>query len=94
MNILFFGDVVGQPGCDKLRRELPRLRRAYDAGIVIANGENSAEGNGITPHSAQHLDRQPCAAPPRNLSEARRAKRNYTAGKLSSFRAGRRLVPL
>ena len=55
MNILFFGDVVGQPGCDKLRRELPRLRRAYDAGIVIANGENSAEGNGITPHSAQHL---------------------------------------
>ena len=24
MNVLFFGDVVGQAGCDKLRRELPR----------------------------------------------------------------------
>lgn len=55
MNVLFFGDVVGQAGCEKLRRELPRLRRELDAGIVIANGENSAEGNGITPHSAQHL---------------------------------------
>ncbi|MGI5967789.1 MULTISPECIES: TIGR00282 family metallophosphoesterase [Anaerotruncus] len=55
MNILFFGDVVGQAGCDKLRKELPRLKKEHGAGIVIANGENSAEGNGITPHSAQHL---------------------------------------
>lgn len=55
MNVLFFGDVVGQAGCEKLRRELPRLRREYQAGVVIANGENSAEGNGVTPFSAQHL---------------------------------------
>ena len=55
MNVLFFGDVVGQAGCDKLRRELPRLKRELSAGVVVVNGENSAEGNGITPHSANHL---------------------------------------
>lgn len=36
-------------------RELPRLKKELSAGIVVANGENSAEGNGITPYSAQHL---------------------------------------
>ena len=55
MNVLFLGDVVGQAGCEKVRRELPRLKKELSAGIVVANGENSAEGNGITPYSAQHL---------------------------------------
>lgn len=54
-NVLFFGDVVGQAGCDCLRAHLPRLRREYAAEIVVANGENSAEGNGVTPHSAKQL---------------------------------------
>lgn len=53
--VLFFGDVVGQAGCECLRRHLARLRKEYGAGVVVANGENSAEGNGITPHSAKHL---------------------------------------
>ena len=47
MNVLFFGDVVGQAGCERLRRELPRLKQVCQAGVVVANGENSAEGNGI-----------------------------------------------
>lgn len=55
MNVLFFGDVVGQAGCDKLRSELPRLKKDLQAEVVVVNGENSAEGNGITPHSAKHL---------------------------------------
>jgi len=55
MNVLFFGDVVGQAGCERLRRELPRLKQVCQAGVVVANGENSAEGNGILPHSARHL---------------------------------------
>lgn len=54
-NVLFLGDVVGQAGCDCLRQHLPRLRKEYQAEIVVANGENSAEGNGITPHSAKQL---------------------------------------
>lgn len=53
--VLFFGDVVGQAGCDCLRAHLPRLRREYNADVIVANGENSAEGNGITPHSAKQL---------------------------------------
>ncbi len=52
MKILFIGDVVGKRGCEALRKELPALKRELGADIVIVNGENSAEGNGITPHSA------------------------------------------
>lgn len=55
MNVLFFGDVVGQASCEFLRQKLPALRRMFDADIVIANGENSAEGNGISAVSAKHL---------------------------------------
>lgn len=55
MNVLFFGDVVGQAGCAALQKCLPALRRKYGAAAVVVNGENSAEGNGITPHSAKQL---------------------------------------
>jgi len=49
------GDVVGQPGCEYLRNKLPLLKSRYAADIVVANGENSAEGNGMTPKSLQHM---------------------------------------
>ncbi len=55
MNILMFGDVVGQIGCDCLARNLSKLRREHNADFVIVNGENSADGNGITQQSAQQL---------------------------------------
>lgn len=55
MKILFIGDVVRQIGCDFLLRELPQLRRQYRADLCIVNGENSAEGNGILPSSAEQL---------------------------------------
>ncbi|MGN0648062.1 MAG: TIGR00282 family metallophosphoesterase [Oscillospiraceae bacterium] len=55
MKILMFGDVVGQIGCDCLGRNLAKLRREYNADFVIVNGENSADGNGITQQSAQQL---------------------------------------
>lgn len=55
MNILFIGDVVGKHGCEALQNGLMQLRREYDADIAVVNGENSAEGNGITPHSAQMI---------------------------------------
>lgn len=55
MVVLALGDVVGQPGCDHVRCMLPGLRKRYTADVVIANGENSAEGNGILPASARHL---------------------------------------
>lgn len=55
MKILFIGDVVRQIGCDFLARQLPNLRRFYGADLTIVNGENSAEGNGILPSSADRL---------------------------------------
>ena len=55
MNILMIGDVVGESGCEKLRRHLPSLKREFGAQLTIVNGENSAKGNGITPDSADHI---------------------------------------
>lgn len=55
MNLLFVGDVVGLAGCEKLRRHLPSLKRRYHADVTVVNGENAAEGNGITPDAADHI---------------------------------------
>ncbi len=52
MKILFIGDVVGKRGCEALQKRLYAIKQACGADIVIVNGENSAEGNGITAHSA------------------------------------------
>lgn len=57
VKILMVGDVVGIAGTEYLL-EGGRLRRCaseLDASLVIVNGENSAEGNGITPTSARAL---------------------------------------
>ena len=55
MNILAIGDVVGSIGCKFLRHHLPSLKKIKHIDLVIANGENSADGNGILPASAQYL---------------------------------------
>lgn len=55
MNILCIGDVVGSAGCEFLRRHLPSVKKSYNIDLVIVNGENSADGNGVTPWSAEHI---------------------------------------
>ncbi len=55
MNILVLGDVVGKQGCDAVRKSLPAFKKLKAVDFCIANGENSAAGNGITPDSAAHL---------------------------------------
>lgn len=55
MNILAIGDVVGSIGCRFLREQLPRLKKERQIDLVIVNGENSADGNGLTPTSADFL---------------------------------------
>ncbi|MBP0984923.1 MAG: TIGR00282 family metallophosphoesterase [Oscillospiraceae bacterium] len=52
MKILFIGDVVGRVSCEALQSELHSIKHRLGAEIVIVNGENSAEGNGINPASA------------------------------------------
>ncbi len=55
MKVLMVGDVVGSTGLEMLRRSLPSLKREEGIDICIVNGENSADGNGITVVSAEHI---------------------------------------
>ncbi|MEE1218324.1 MAG: TIGR00282 family metallophosphoesterase [Ruminococcus sp.] len=55
MRILCIGDVVGSVGCEFLRSKLPTLKKIMNIDFVICNGENSSDGNGITPTSANYL---------------------------------------
>jgi 2',3'-cyclic-nucleotide 2'-phosphodiesterase len=55
VNLLFVGDVVGEPGRHALRQLLPKLRESLRLDLVIANGENSAGGAGITVNTAHEL---------------------------------------
>ena len=55
MRLLFIGDIVGQPGRRVVRELVPRLRRDLNLDVVVANGENSAGGSGITAKTAAEL---------------------------------------
>ncbi|HXF10390.1 MAG TPA: TIGR00282 family metallophosphoesterase [Desulfuromonadaceae bacterium] len=55
MKLLFIGDIVGQPGRSAVKTLLPKLREQHRLDFVVANGENSAGGNGITPRIADEL---------------------------------------
>ncbi len=55
MNILVLGDVVSESGCNFVRKRLPALKRLYGVDLCVANAENSAKGNGVTPDSARFL---------------------------------------
>ncbi|MDD4328165.1 MAG: YmdB family metallophosphoesterase, partial [Eubacteriales bacterium] len=55
MNILFIGDVVGAPGRKAIRDKLYGIIRKFSLDIVIANGENSAAGLGMTRQTADDM---------------------------------------
>ena len=55
MNILFVGDVFGKPGREALLRWLPGFTEEHAVDFVIANGENAANGAGITSKIAERL---------------------------------------
>jgi 2',3'-cyclic-nucleotide 2'-phosphodiesterase len=55
LKALILGDVVGQPGCRALFIGLPDLVRKYGAELVVANGENAADGFGLTPDIAERM---------------------------------------
>ena len=55
VRILFVGDVVGRPGRDALEALLPRLRAEHEIDACVVNGENAADGVGITPRLAEQL---------------------------------------
>ena len=55
MRLLFIADIVGTPGRKAVEERLPSLREELAADVCIANGENVADGVGITPKLAERL---------------------------------------
>ncbi len=52
--VLAVGDVVGEPGLDRVCRSLRRLKRESGADFVIVNGEN-ASNLGMTPQQGDEI---------------------------------------
>lgn len=48
MNIMMIGDICGRPGRQGTAHFIPILKEQYKLDLIIANGENSAGGIGIT----------------------------------------------
>jgi len=55
MRILFIGDIFGRPGRTVVKDHLPALVKQHSIHLIIANGENSAAGFGITPSLVEDL---------------------------------------
>ena len=52
--VLAVGDVVGNPGLDRVRRRLRQLKRDTGADFTVVNGENAAVV-GLLPHQAEDI---------------------------------------
>ena len=48
MRIVFIGDIFGRSGREALEKYMPRIQQELQPDIVICNGENAANGAGIT----------------------------------------------
>jgi 2',3'-cyclic-nucleotide 2'-phosphodiesterase len=55
MRVLFIGDIMGAPGRRIVQDRLADIVAQRQIDLVIANGENSASGFGITPRLADEL---------------------------------------
>jgi 2',3'-cyclic-nucleotide 2'-phosphodiesterase len=55
VRVLFIGDIVGRPGRAGLAAVMPDLRQRHSPDLVIANGENSAGGLGITEKTGNEM---------------------------------------
>ncbi len=55
MRILFLADVFGAPGRRAVEARLPSLREERGIDFCVVNGENAADGAGITPKLAETL---------------------------------------
>ncbi len=55
MRILFIGDIFAKVGRDLVKRAVPALVQTRGIDLVIANGENSAGGFGLTREISREL---------------------------------------
>ena len=61
LKLLFLGDVVGEPGRKAVIETLPRWREERGLDFIVVNGENAANGRGITPKICTDLLRAKAA---------------------------------
>ena len=52
-SILYFGDIVGEPGRDAIAELLPKLREEFKPDLILANAENATHGRGL---NRRHYD--------------------------------------
>ena len=57
MNILYLGDIMGDPGMAIVERELPKLRSVHKIQLVVAQAENVTQGKGMLPADMKRLQK-------------------------------------
>ena len=55
MNFLIIGDIVGKVGMEAVKKYISALKEQYNIDFTIVNGENSADGMGITKNILKDL---------------------------------------
>ena len=55
INVLFIGDIIGEPGFNITKSLLPSFKTKYKTDFVIANAENITEGMGTLEKDAKAL---------------------------------------
>ncbi len=55
MKFLAIGDLVGIAGINELKKRLPQIKQKEKIDFIIVNGENSAEGMGITERNFEDI---------------------------------------
>ncbi|HSI20911.1 MAG TPA: YmdB family metallophosphoesterase, partial [Verrucomicrobiae bacterium] len=48
IRVLYFGDIVGEPGREAVEEILPSLREEFQPDVVFANAENATHGKGVS----------------------------------------------
>lgn len=55
VRIIFIGDIVGKPGRRMVAESILSIKKRFSPDLIIANGENSAGGLGITENTSKEL---------------------------------------
>lgn len=55
MNFLVIGDIVGKPGMEAVKKYISKLKEQFNIDFTVVNGENSADGMGITKNILKDL---------------------------------------
>jgi len=55
INILFVGDIIGEPGFNFLKLVLPSIKTKYNIDFTIANAENISNGIGLLERDAKSI---------------------------------------